>query len=144
MLATSYHNVNMLKWQTSFNPEWTKEHEFISKSSRDAFHGCCTLCHCEVDVSSQGKAAIGRHASTEKHKSNRWAAGTSSLRSFFREATSPQNDKISAYFSHSLFVYLCIYFISRSPELLCFQALCTLQDRFISVVSFWNRQECLE
>ncbi len=32
-----------------------------------------------------------------------------------------------------LFVYLCI---SRSPEMLCFQALCTLQDRFISVVSF--------
>ncbi|KAA0713561.1 hypothetical protein E1301_Tti023135 [Triplophysa tibetana] len=27
------------------------------------------LCHCEVDVSSQEKAAIDRHASTEKHKS---------------------------------------------------------------------------
>ncbi len=38
-----------------------------------------------------------------------------------------------------LFVYSCIYFISRSPGMLCFQALCTLQDRFISVVSFWNR-----
>ncbi len=37
-----------------------------------------------------------------------------------------------------LFVYSCIYFISRSPGMLCFQALCTLQDRFISVVSFWN------
>ncbi len=48
MLATSYHNVNMPKRQTSFNPEWTKEHEFISKSSRDAFHGFCTLCRSEV------------------------------------------------------------------------------------------------
>ncbi len=48
MLATSYHNVNMPKRQTSFNPEWTKEHEFISKLSRDAFHGFCTLCRCEV------------------------------------------------------------------------------------------------
>ncbi len=38
-----------------------------------------------------------------------------------------------------LFVYLCISIISRSTEMLCFQALCTLQDRFISVVSFWNR-----
>ncbi len=34
----------MPKCQTSFNPEWTKEHKFISKSSRDAFHGFCTLC----------------------------------------------------------------------------------------------------
>ncbi len=48
MLATSYHNVNMPKRQTSFNPEWTKELEFISKRSRDAFHGFCTLCRCEV------------------------------------------------------------------------------------------------
>ncbi len=79
MLATSYHNVNMPKRQTSFNPEWTKEHKFISKSGREAFHGFCTLCRFEV--------------------------------------------------------YLCIYFISRSPEILCFQALCTLQDRLISVVS---------
>ncbi len=43
MLATSYHNVNMPKRQTSFNPEWTKEHKFISKSSRDAFHVFCTM-----------------------------------------------------------------------------------------------------
>ncbi len=48
MLATSYHNVNMPKCQTSFNPEWTKEHECISKSSRDAFHGFSTLYCCEV------------------------------------------------------------------------------------------------
>ncbi len=27
-----------------------------------------------------------------------------------------------------LFVYLCIYFISRSPEILCFQALCTCHN----------------
>ncbi|ROL49407.1 hypothetical protein DPX16_15733 [Anabarilius grahami] len=71
----------MPKRQPSFNPEWTKEHEFIAKSCRDAFHGFCTLCRCEVDVSSQGKAAIDRHASTEKHKSNRpnatrYAAGS--------------------------------------------------------------------
>ncbi len=37
------HNVNMPKRQTSFNSKWTKEHEFISKSSRDAFRGFCTL-----------------------------------------------------------------------------------------------------
>ncbi len=131
MLATSYHYVNMPKRQASFNPEWTKEHEFISKSSRDTFHGFCTL----VTVKC-----------------------------------------VFIYFSHSLFVYLCISIISRSPEMLCFLtlcqiicffmyffyfqksrkalsqiicyispemlcflALCTLQDRFISVVSFWNR-----
>ncbi len=43
-----YHYVNMPKRQTSFNPEWTKEHKFISKSSRDALHGFCTLCRCKV------------------------------------------------------------------------------------------------
>ncbi len=142
-------------------------------------------CHCEVDVSSQGKATIDRHVSTEKHKSNRRlkAAGTSFLRSFFRVATSPQDDKISAaelckvyhavkhhqsYRSvdcgvkvdreiFHLQLYLCISIISRSSEMLCFLALwqiiclCisfisrnvmfsgTLQDWFISVVSFWNR-----
>ncbi len=48
MLATSYHNVNMPNRQTSFNPEWTKEHTFKSKSSRDAFHGFCTLSRSEV------------------------------------------------------------------------------------------------
>ncbi len=85
----------MPKCQTSLNPEWKIEHEFISKSSRDAFHGFCTLCI--------------------------------SVKCVFIN------------FSHSLFVYLCISITSRSPEMLCFQALCTLQDRFISVVSFWNR-----
>ncbi len=70
MLATSYHYVNMPKCQTSFTPEWTKEHKFISKSSRDTFHGFCTLCRCEV--------------------------------------------------------YLCISIISRSPETLCFLALCQI------------------
>ncbi len=56
MLAMLYHNINMSKHQASFNPDWTKEHEFISKKHN--FSGFCTLCHCEVDVSSQGKAAI--------------------------------------------------------------------------------------
>ncbi len=39
-------------------------------------------------------------------------------------------------FSGTVPDYLFISIISRSPEMLCFQALCTLQDRFISVVSF--------
>ena len=73
----------MPKRKTSFNSEWTKEHEFISKSSRDSFHGFCTLCRCYVDVSSQGKATIERHAGTDKHKNNKRAAGTSSMRTFF-------------------------------------------------------------
>lgn len=87
----------MPKRRTSFNAEWSKEHTFVSKSSKDDLHAYCTLCRCDVDVSTQGKAAIERHASKEKHKYNRRAAGTSSLRLFFREATSsPEDDKISA------------------------------------------------
>ncbi len=74
MQATSYHNINILKLQTSLNPEWKIEHEFISKSSRDAFHGFCTLCI--------------------------------SMKCVF------------IYFSHSLFVYLCISITSRSPEIM--------------------------
>ena len=34
----------------------------MDKSSRDSFHGFCTLCRCDFDISSQGKAAIERHA----------------------------------------------------------------------------------
>ncbi|CAK6954748.1 hypothetical protein NQZ68_038319 [Scomber scombrus] len=86
----------MPKRKTSFNSEWIKEHEFITKSSRDSYHGFCTLCRCDVDVSSQGKAAIERHAGTDKHKSNKRAAGTSSMRTFFREVSSPLDDKITA------------------------------------------------
>ena len=86
----------MPKRKTSFNSEWTKEHEFISKSSRDSFHGFCTLCRCYVDVSSQGKATIERHAGTDKHKNNKRAAGTSSMRTFFHEVSSPLNNKITA------------------------------------------------
>ncbi len=109
----------------------------------------------------KGKPPLTDKPARKTHKSNR--RGTSSLGSFFREATSPQDDKIIFIFRirylfnygfllfpevqkcyvfwhwARLFVYLCISFISRSPEMLCFQALCTLQDRFISVVSFWNR-----
>ncbi len=59
-----------------------KKHKFKSKSSGDAFHGCCTLC---VSVKC-----------------------------------------VFIYFSHSLFVYICISIISRSPEMLCFQALCQI------------------
>ena len=86
----------MPKRQTSFNPEWTKEHVFISKSSQDSFHGFWTLCHCDVDISSQGETAMERHAGTEKHKSNRGAADISSLQKIFREGTSPLDYKISA------------------------------------------------
>uniref|UniRef100_A0A8C5GAZ7 Uncharacterized protein n=1 Tax=Gouania willdenowi TaxID=441366 RepID=A0A8C5GAZ7_GOUWI len=81
----------MPKRKTTFNPEWTKEYGFISKSRKDDCHAYCTLCRCDVDVSSKGKGA-----STDKHKSNNQSAGTSSLFSFFREVTSPQDDKISA------------------------------------------------
>ncbi len=38
------------------------------------------------------------------------------------------------YFSHLLFVYLCISIIFRSPDILCFRH--CAQDRLISVVSF--------
>uniref|UniRef100_A0A8C6M4A3 HAT C-terminal dimerisation domain-containing protein n=1 Tax=Nothobranchius furzeri TaxID=105023 RepID=A0A8C6M4A3_NOTFU len=75
----------MLKRKTTFNPEWTKEYGFIAKSRKDDCHAYCTVCRCDVDVSSKGRGA-----------SNSQSAGTSSLLSFFREATSPQDDKISA------------------------------------------------
>ena len=68
----------------------------MDKSSRDSFHGFCTLCRCDFDISSQGKAAIERHAGTEKHKSNRRAAGISLLHFIPREGTLPLDNKISA------------------------------------------------
>ena len=87
----------MPKRKTSFNPEWAKEHGFVAKSRKDEFHFFCTLCRSDVDVSSKGKAAIDRHASTDKHRANnRSAAGASSLSSFFHKRSSPQDDKIAA------------------------------------------------
>ncbi len=76
---------------TSFNPEWTKEHECISKSSRDTFHGFCTLC---VSVKC-----------------------------------------VFIYFSHSLFVYLCISITSRSPDFF-FLALCQIICLFMYLFYF--------
>ena len=68
----------------------------MDKSSRDSFHGFCTLCRCDFDISSQGKAAIERHAGTEKHKSNRRAAGISSLIFFLEKVRCRWINKISA------------------------------------------------
>lgn len=86
----------MPKRKTSFNAEWSKEHEFIGKSSLDAFHAFCKLCHCDVDISTKGKAAIDRHMDTEKHRLNKRAAGSSSLKAFFRDPLLPLDDKITA------------------------------------------------
>ncbi|MEQ2281730.1 hypothetical protein AMECASPLE_033492 [Ameca splendens] len=86
----------MHKRKTKFIPEWTKEYGFISKSREDDCYAYCTLCRCDVDVSSKGKGSINRYASTDKHRSNNRNAGTSSNVPFFHEATSPQDDKISA------------------------------------------------
>ncbi len=49
-------------------------------------------------------------------------------------------------FSGTVPDYLFIYVFILFPEeqKFCFQALRTLQDRFISVFSFWNSQEYLE
>uniref|UniRef100_A0A8C6NU33 Uncharacterized protein n=1 Tax=Nothobranchius furzeri TaxID=105023 RepID=A0A8C6NU33_NOTFU len=96
VLHTVPADIKMPKRKTTFNPEWTKEYGFIAKSRKDDCHAYCTVCRCDVDVSSKGRGALDRHASTEKHRSNNQSAGTSSLLSFFREATSPQDDKISA------------------------------------------------
>lgn len=82
--------------KTSFNPEWWNQFNAITKSSKSDNHAFCSLCHCDVDVSSKGKGAIERHVSSDKHKSSKRAAGTSSLATFFWPAGSPQDDKISA------------------------------------------------
>lgn len=55
----------------------------------------CTLCCSDVDVSSHEKGATDKHANMDKHKSNRQAAGTYSLKTLFREATLPQDEKSS-------------------------------------------------
>ena len=74
--------LKMPKRKTSFTLEWAKEHGFVTKSRKDEFNFFCILCRSDVDVSSKGKAAIDRHASTDKHWANN-AAGASSLSSFF-------------------------------------------------------------
>ncbi len=91
----------------------------ISKSSRDDFYGFCTLY-----VSMKCVFIYFSHSLF-----------------VYVFILCPEAQKCYVFWHGvRLFVYLCISIISRSPEMLCFQALCTLQDRFIiSVVSFWNR-----
>ncbi len=152
MLATSYHNVNMPKRQTSFNPEWTKEHEFISKSSRDAFHGFCTLCRSEVylciSIISRSPEMLFSYtvpdylfiyvfllfSEVQKDYVFRHCARLFVYLCISIISRSPER----LCFRHCarLFVYLCISIISRSPERLCFQALCQIICLFIYLFYF--------
>ncbi len=118
MLATSYHNVNMPKCQTSFTPEWTKEHKFISKSSRDAFHGFCTLCRCEVYLFIY---IISRSPEML------FSGTVPDYLFIYVFILFPEVQKRYVFWHCArLFVYLCISIISRSPETLCFLALCQI------------------
>lgn len=76
-------------FKTLFNPEWMKDLRFINSN----FHVFCILCHFYVDVSGHGKGTIDKYASAEKHRSNRQTIGASPLKTFFGEATLPQNEK---------------------------------------------------
>ncbi len=100
----------MPKRQTSFNPEWTKEQEFISKSSRDAFHGFCALCCFEVYLCI---SIISR--STE----------------------------MLCFQALCQIICLCIYFISRSTEMLCFQALCQIICLFMYFFYFQKYRDVM-
>lgn len=55
-----------------------------------------TLCCCKVDISNHRKFAVYKHASTDKHKSNRKVIASSSLKTFLWWTTLPRDEKISA------------------------------------------------
>ncbi len=149
----SYHNINKPKPQSLFNSEWTKEHTFISKSCRDAFHGFahCVAVKCiyvfllfpEVQI-----FYVFRHcARLFFYLCVSLISRSPEMLCF--QALCPIIFLFMCFFDFQksrnvmfsgtvpdYFFYLCVSLISRSPEMLCFQALCALQDRFISVVSF--------
>ncbi len=162
MQATSYHNINMPKLQTSLNPEWKIEHEFISKSSRDFAHcvylwnvylfifrihylfiyvflllpevqKLCFLALCQI-------ICLFMYLFYFQKSRNVMFSGTVPDYLFiYVFILLPEVQKCYVFWHCArLFVYLFIYCTSRSPEMLCFQALCTLQDRFILVVSFFK------
>ncbi len=90
----------------------------------------------------KGKPLLTDKPARKTHKSNRRAAGTSSLGSFFREATSPQDDKIILIFRiHYLFIYVFLLFY-RSPEMLCFLALGQIICLFMYFYCFTEVQKC--
>lgn len=87
----------MPKRKTCFNLSWCQEHRFIGKSHRGELYAFCKLCRIDIDVSSRGKGAIDRHASTDRHRENASSAGQSSLSSFFAPQTSnPITDQTTA------------------------------------------------
>ncbi len=136
MLATSYHNVNMPKRQTSFNPEWTKEHECISK--RDFAH-CVYLWSVYLFIFRIHYLFIYVFLLLPEVQKFCFLALCQIICLCMYLFYFQKSRNFVFWHCARLFVYLCIYFIFRSPEMLCFLALCTLQDRFISMVSFWNR-----
>ncbi len=132
----------MPKLQTSLNPEWKIEHKFISKSSRDAFHGFCTLCisvKCVFIYFSHSLFVYLCISITSRSPEIMFSGTVPDYLFIYVFILLPEVQKCYVFWHCArLFVYLCIYFTSRSPEMLCFQALCTLQDRFILVVSFFK------
>ncbi len=128
--ATSYHNVKMPKRQTSFNPEWTKELEFISKRSRDSFHGFCTLCRCEICIYLFFAFIICLFMYfyyLQKSRNVMFSGTVPDYLFIYVFLLFPEVQKCYVFWhSARLFIYLCISIISRSPEMLCFLALCQI------------------
>ncbi len=116
MLASSYHNVNMPKYQTSFKPEWTKEHKLYQKAVETLF---MDFAHC-VYLWNVYLFLFCIH-----------------YLFIYVFLLFPEVQKC-IFFWHCarLFVYLWFYFISRS---VMFSGTVHWIYRFISVVSFWNR-----
>lgn len=79
VIAAPFWKTEMQKQTTLFNHDWTKEPVF----------SFCTLRRCDVVVSSHGNSETDRHASTDKYKRTRQAAGACSLKTFLWKATKP-------------------------------------------------------
>ncbi len=124
-----YHYVNMQKRQTSFNPEWTKEHKFISKSSRDAFHGFCTLCRCKV--------YLCIYIFSRSPEMLCFLALCQIICLFMYVFYFHKSRYVL--FSWAVPDYLFIYVFLLFPEVQKGYVFRHCEDRFISVISFWNR-----
>ncbi len=105
----------MSKHQTSFNPEWTKEHEFLKKKKAVEtlfvdFAHCVTV---KWILVVKGKLPLTDMPARKKHKSNRRAAGTSSLMSFFSRSNITsgwQNLRCRAFMHAILYEYATILY----------------------------------
>ena len=83
------------KYNTRFNPEWSKIWPCIQRASVP-YKFKCTLCKCLVSCKNQGEKDVRRHLESQKHCSNAKAVeNQQSVTTFFKSSSDPIQEKVT-------------------------------------------------